>query len=174
MLIVLIYTLFVFFTPSFKTETSGFTVTFYLVYFLMNLANSVVSYLFYVSVGAFQARVSDKSLGGVCIMLQINSILFVNINFSTLIKTYMTFTSLWLSVGRSIINTPSLYLIDIFSKKSCIYSQEAISKNSFSSSNSTLVNLISQTTKEVSRVTKCSFNSDMQVKFSTFILLNVP
>jgi hypothetical protein len=62
---VLVYTLFVFLTPSFKSEQGGFSYSFYIVYFLVNLVNSVVSYFFYVAVGAFQARIVDKSLGGV-------------------------------------------------------------------------------------------------------------
>ncbi len=57
-------TLFVFVTPYFKTENGGFTYKYYFLYFIITLTNSVLSYVFFVSVGSFQARITDKTIGG--------------------------------------------------------------------------------------------------------------
>ena len=136
---VLVFTLFVFYTPYFKAE-KGFSYSFYLVYFLVSMVSAVASYMFYVSVGAFQARISDKAYGG----------------------TYITFTSLWLSVGRSLTNTPIFYLIDLFSIKNCDYSV-VNSKPVTSSLVSKIPSFLNATQKHITRVPKCSFNSDLQV-----------
>lgn len=64
MLMVLAYTLFVYFVPYFATSDGGYTVAFYLLYFALNLLNAIVSYMFFVCVGSFVARISDKSIGG--------------------------------------------------------------------------------------------------------------
>ncbi len=68
MILVLVYVVFVFITPWFKSDQNNkFSYSFYAAYFLMNTVNAITTILFYIAIGAFQARVSDKSLGGVCI-----------------------------------------------------------------------------------------------------------
>jgi hypothetical protein len=57
-------TLFVFITPYFKLETGGFPYTYYLLFFIITLVNSILGYVFFVSVGSFQARITDKTVGG--------------------------------------------------------------------------------------------------------------
>ena len=56
----------------------------------------------------------------------------------------MTFLSLWLSLSNNITRTPSLYLINLFSNRKCMYEAGILPENS-------------------TLISKCSFTSDIQV-----------
>jgi hypothetical protein len=71
----------------------------------ISLITSVFNFIMYVSLGSFNAQISDKSIGG----------------------TYMTFLSLWLSLGMNWTRTLALYLINFSTNKSCLFDESFFS-----------------------------------------------
>ena len=64
---VLINALFVFLTPWFKVEDkqiSSYPFFYYSMYVFLLTVGGVFNFLLYVSLGSFNAKISDKSIGG--------------------------------------------------------------------------------------------------------------
>lgn len=100
MLMLIVIVLYVYYVPYFKDEaTNTFTYTFYLLYFIISLLSSMISFASWVSMGGFCAKISDKSIGG----SYTNSICEISIlrliHFSNK-GTYLTFLGFWLSIGK--------------------------------------------------------------------------
>ena len=133
---VLMMTIFVFLTPSFRTGNDHFSYIFYGIYFTLNLINSIIGYVFFVSIGSFQARITDKTIGG----------------------TYMTFLALFLNLGGNFWRTVVLYSINLFTVRSCEYNPNSVALNS------TLASILNNTVYKSARLAnKCSKNTDIQV-----------
>lgn len=65
MLMLIIVILFTYYVPYFKDDVTGaFTYTFYILFFVISLVSSMISFVSWVSVGGFCAKISDKTIGG--------------------------------------------------------------------------------------------------------------
>ncbi len=102
LIIVSFFTFFVVLTPYMKNENDKLPLYYYGIYFLLNIVSTSFTFIFFVSVGSFNSQISDKSIGG----------------------TYMTFLSLWLSIGSSVTRTSVLYLTNLFTFKYCFIDSE--------------------------------------------------
>lgn len=103
LLIISCFTFFVVLTPYIKNENSGLPLYYYSIYFLLNMISTSFTFIFNVSFGSFNSQISDKSIGG----------------------TYMTFLSLWPSIGTAVTRTSVLYLTNFFTFKSCFHNESA-------------------------------------------------
>lgn len=97
------FTFFIVLTPYLKNDVdNSLPLYYYGIYFILNVFSASCSFIFYVSVGSFNSQISDKSIGG----------------------TYLTFMSLWLSIGSAFTRTSVLYLTNIFTFKYCFLNTE--------------------------------------------------
>ena len=64
MLMLIIVILFTYYVPYFKDDNGAFTYTFYVLFFVISLVSSMISFVSWVSVGGFCAKISDKTIGG--------------------------------------------------------------------------------------------------------------
>jgi len=104
LIIVSFFTFFVVLTPYMKNDNASLPLYYYGVFFVLNIVSTSFTFIFFVSVGSFNSQISDKSIGG----------------------TYMTFLSLWLSIGSSVTRTSVLYLTNIFTFKYCFVDPDLI------------------------------------------------
>ena len=112
----------------------------------ISLITSIFNFSIYISLGSFNAKISDKSIGG----------------------TYMSFLSLWTSLGNNLTRTIALYLVNFSTTKNCLFD------DSFFSSVSTIVPSIVLSFFSTSTTSPVSLlNYDTNITSSSTSILNV-
>ncbi|CAF1092273.1 unnamed protein product [Brachionus calyciflorus] len=106
-LIICLFSIFLFNLNLFKTETKQFSFLFYISLFLLSLINEFFAFGAYVTLGSFHAKISDRLIGG----------------------TYMTFLAFWPNLGSNISRTGGLFLINLLTFKKCGVPNSDIKRN---------------------------------------------
>ncbi len=115
----------------------------------ISLITSVFNFIMYVSLGSFNAQISDKSIGG----------------------TYMTFLSLWMSLGMNWTRTVALYLINFSTTKGCLFDESYFSTLS-TIVPSTIVTYFSTTTLSTSSVSSLNYDNNITSTLTNIVKSN--
>lgn len=61
---ILCFTILIYYTPGFRDTDGNFSVAYYVIYFVINMVNSILTFIVFVCVGTFYAQISDSNMGG--------------------------------------------------------------------------------------------------------------
>ncbi|CAF0929729.1 unnamed protein product [Brachionus calyciflorus] len=106
-LIICLFSIFLFNLNLFKNEKTLFSLIFYLSLFLLSIINEFLGFAAQVSMGSFHAKISDRLIGG----------------------TYMTFLTFWPHLGSSLSKTSALFFINLLTFKKCNVTNLDIKQN---------------------------------------------
>ncbi len=90
---------FIYFLPTFKNSSGQFEWFFYLIYFIINGIEKMVSTTMFITIVSFFAKISDQNIGG----------------------TYMTLLATLSNLGSMYPSTAGMYLVNWFSVKNCSF-----------------------------------------------------
>ena len=85
----------------FRDKEGNFSIQFYFILFLLSLIKDFFGFGACVTLGGFNARITDRLIGG----------------------TYMTFLAFWPSLGSTLSKTSSLFAINLLTFKKCAFIQ---------------------------------------------------
>lgn len=140
LLFTLLVALVIYLTPKFREQNGEFALNFYIILLCVSAMQTLVETVMFISQMAFFASISDASIGG----------------------TYMTLLATLSNLGGTYPSTVALYLLNFFSKKSCLIINLAAGFNSTQSFNSTsLMPIFNESS--VLTDNKCSSSNDIKV-----------
>ncbi|RNA03489.1 acetyl-coenzyme A transporter 1 [Brachionus plicatilis] len=139
LLFTLLVALVIYLTPKFREQNGEFALNFYLILLCVSAMQTLVETVMFISQMAFFASISDASIGG----------------------TYMTLLATLSNLGGTYPSTVALYLLNFFSKKSCLIINLAAGFNSTQSFNSTFLMPIFNESSVLTD-NKCSSSNDIK------------